>query len=411
MKKLLTLFVSLLMAVSAFGQSQGTAVRANNGFATNLTSVTLWQLGVGATPNFRMTPLLGGTVFASGGVGMGSVGDFGGSTGFAWQFSTNVFLSGGRYIGDGSGLTNLATAAGVGWVATNESRAVAITNTGNLLGGSLVAPNGAVGAPSIRFLNDTDTGLYSTGSGGTFSVTINGVNTWEFGDGVGGRMFRPAADNTYDIGTAVLRPANIWAANQIAAPLFTGGGAGLTNIGIVTSVTIPMGAWFTNNVADGASLSAASAMSVTNAGDAFCFTDGVTNVARTRFALPWDWNGSTVQVELRSTSAATNGLLATNSVFAVRAVAIGNNDRLDNLTFGTPIIMTNKIGTTAYTVQATIGSTLTIGNSPNSTKSILWEIQRLGTHAGDTTTNVVCITEARVYYKNNTRLDFPTATP
>lgn len=324
MKKLLTLFVSLLMAVSAFGQSQGTAVRANNGFATNLTSVTLWQLGVGATPNFRMTPLLGGTVFASGGVGMGSVGDFGGSTGFAWQFSTNVFLSGGRYIGDGSGLTNLATAAGVGWVATNESRAVAITNAGNLLGGN---------------------------------------------------------------------------------------GSGITNVGIVTSVTIPMGAWFTNNVANGADLTAASAMSVTNAGDAFCFTDGVTNVARTRFALPWDWNGSTVQVELRSTSAATNGLLATNSVFAVRAVAIGNNDRLDNLTFGTPIIMTNKIGTTAYTVQATIGSTLTIGNSPNSTKSILWEIQRLGTHAGDTTTNVVCITEARVYYKNNTRLDFPTATP
>lgn len=186
----------------------------------------------------------------------------------------------------------------------------------------------------------------------------------------------------------------------------------VTNIPIVTSATIPMGAWFTNNVA-AAPITAASARNPTNAGDAFCFVDAVTNAARTRFALPWDWNGGTVQIELTSMSTLTNGLLATNAVFNVRAAAIPTAGPEDNPTWGTGIWLTNKIDSrnTNFVSYKTISTALTVGNTPTSAKSILWEIQRLGAATGDTTTNDVCITEFRVFYQRNTRSDFPTATP
>lgn len=118
-------------------------------------------------------------------------------------------------------------------VLTNEARAVEVTNTGNQLGGSLVAPNGSASSPSIRFLNSPTTGLYSSGSGGTFSVTINNQNTWEFGDGAGGRMFRPNTDNAVAIGDATHRPSDIFSVqvqsvNNIASSHY-GNGLGLSN--------------------------------------------------------------------------------------------------------------------------------------------------------------------------------------
>ena len=64
---------------------------------------------------------------------------------------------------------------------------------------------------------------------------------------------------------------NTATANSITVSnLITGNGAGLTNVPMVSSTTVPMGAWFTNNVADGAALTAATALSNTNARRRLC---------------------------------------------------------------------------------------------------------------------------------------------
>jgi len=139
------------------------------------------------------------------------------------EFGLNP-INAGVFSGDGSGLSNLL----------------------------FVASAGSVGSPSFRFSNDADTGLYSAGSGGEFSVSINGVQSWVFGNGAGGRMFRPNTDNAYDIGTASLRPANIYGVNFIGGTYFgtfVGDGASLTNLsGSITPLTnlFVLGTRYTN---------------------------------------------------------------------------------------------------------------------------------------------------------------------
>lgn len=54
------------------------------------------------------------------------------------------------------------------------------TILGAPLGGTSYFGDGAVGSPSITFLNDSDTGFYRSGSG-TIAVAANGVNTVTFG--------------------------------------------------------------------------------------------------------------------------------------------------------------------------------------------------------------------------------------
>jgi len=206
-----------------------------------------------------------------------------------------------------------------------------------------------------------------------------------------------------------------YATQNLAAVSFNNNAAAVTNLPIVTSVCIPMGAWFSNAIS-ATTFTPASSIVISNYGDAFEFSDAVTNCIRSRFALPWDWNAGTVQVELTSVSRFTNGLLATNTVFAVRAAAIPTGAIEDNPTWGTGVWLTNKIdfrggtGTNQISYK-TISSAITVGNTPTSAKSILWEIQRLGAATGDTSTNLTSIIDFRVYYQKNTRTDFPVATP
>ena len=188
---------------------------------------------------------------------------------------------------------------------------------------------------------------------------------------------------------------------------FPAGGSTGSN---VTSVAIPMGAWFINNVATN-QYSAASSVAVTNSSDGFSFLDAVTNVMRTRFALPWDWDNQPVKVEVQALCLGVNGVTvtSTNAVFGVRAAALADGDRADLVTFGTLVTVTNHISTNAYILRSAITGPVTVGNTPTVAKSILWEVQRLGADAGDNLTNVLgaTVTEVRVYYSRTNRTDYP----
>lgn len=221
---------------------------------------------------------------------------------------------------------------------------------------------------------------------------------------------------------------NVWA---LQAQPFAGGngpfpipasglGPLLTNISAVRSVDIPIGAFFTNGIDStvGVTITAAQLASVTNTGDGLWFahtngTSAVTNAARTLFGLPWDWDAGTVQVQVSSVCTGTNSSVATNVVYAIRAVALSGADNLTNITFGSFVRITNNVGTNAWVVgQNSVTAALTVGNTPTSQKSILWEVQRHGGDGGDTETNAVLfLRNFRVYYKTASITNFPTASP
>jgi hypothetical protein len=191
----------------------------------------------------------------------------------------------------------------------------------------------------------------------------------------------------------------------------------ITNIPVVTSDWIPMGAFWSNNIAP-APYTSASAVVITNTGDAFEFSDSVTNTIRFRWHPPWDWNAGTVMAGLRSLSRYTNdtggNTKVTNSVFSIRMASVPDGGAEDNLTFGTAVWTTNKIhfANTNLIGYTNISTAITVGNTPTSGKSIVIEISRLGAATGDTTTNIVALYGGMtLYYQRNTRLDFPSATP
>jgi len=207
--------------------------------------------------------------------------------------------------------------------------------------------------------------------------------------------------------------------NVTGGKLYINSGPAITNLTIISSVDVPMGAWFTNGLESvAATITPASVASITNMGDGMVLshtngTIAITNAIRTRFSLPWDWDLGTVKVGIFSVCSGTNSSLATNMVYAVRAVALGPGDNLTNVTFGALVRMTNNVGTNAW-VQGQEGVTaaLTVGNTPAASKGIVWEIQRQGGDGGDTETNVnLFISQVRVYYKRLTRVDFPTSSP
>lgn len=180
----------------------------------------------------------------------------------------------------------------------------------------------------------------------------------------------------------------------------------------VSSISIPMGAWFVNNVGDGASITNAVALSVTNSADGWSFLDAQTNAIRTRFALPADWDGSSVKWALRVTCTAANTQPNTNVVFAVRGSMIGMGDREDSPTWSTLQWVTNGLSPTAYIQTLCITKAITPGGTVNPTNSILWEIQRLGGQTGDTATvATVALLEAQIYYSRTNRQVFPTSSP
>ena len=185
-----------------------------------------------------------------------------------------------------------------------------------------------------------------------------------------------------------------------------------TNWATVSSATIPMGAFTTNYPGDGASVTMATYTNQANGSDAFQFFSAQTNVIRLRFALPWDWDLGTVRLGLRGLCFGTNATTATNVVWAVQAAAIANGGDESSPTFGTAVWTTNHISTSANISRETVTLPLTVGNSPGSSSSIIWDIRRLGSQAGDTmTNNATVLAEVRVFFNRTINSTFPSATP
>jgi len=161
---------------------------------------------------------------------------------------------------------------------------------------------------------------------------------------------------------------------------------------MVRTIDIPMGAWFTNNCGNGADVSTASMLTLTNSGDTPVFTVSATstNEIRTRYSLPRDWDINSVQLHTFWACTGTNSASASKTNFVVKydAAAVGAGDRLDSLSFGTAVYWTNNCNPFPYE-QGTEGITsgLTVGNTPAAGKGIVWRIQVLGNASGTSETN------------------------
>ena len=62
---------------------------------------------------------------------------------------------------------------------------IKVDNISSLSGGGIGFPDGSVSNPSMKFTNDTDTGLYRIGSN-TIGIASNGSRVGEIGNGYGG---------------------------------------------------------------------------------------------------------------------------------------------------------------------------------------------------------------------------------
>lgn len=202
-----------------------------------------------------------------------------------------------------------------------------------------------------------------------------------------------------------------------------GGGGGSTTsavlvatniLGIHDSICIPASAFYSFNLLTPSTN--ATFLQVTNLCQGWAFTDGITNEVRGRFALPYDWDGGTVQMQLNALCTGTNNQATanqTNVVFAVAAAALAGQVDLSSPTFGTAIWVTNRVNAAAFVEGVAYTQPITVGNSPSASKSILWQIQRLGAQSGDTLTNSsLVLTEVRIFYTRNlTTTNAPTASP
>ena len=197
------------------------------------------------------------------------------------------------------------------------------------------------------------------------------------------------------------------------------GGTSFTNLAIVSSDWIPIGAWWSNNI-PGTPYSSASAVVITNSGDAFEFAQSATNCIRFRWGTPWDYNGGTVKAMLTTCSRWTNdtggNTKLTNALFAIRMAALTNGVQEDNPSWGTAVWSTNKIhfANTNLVSYTNITTAITIGGNITNNTDVLIEIQRLGatTNLISNTTNLVAlIGGVKIFYQRNTRVDFPASTP
>lgn len=178
---------------------------------------------------------------------------------------------------------------------------------------------------------------------------------------------------------------------------------------IQDSITVPMGAWFTNNLV-GAHPSGASSLSFSNVSDSFEFssTQTITNGIRLLCALPINWDAGVIRMGIRALCVNTNDPSATNVVWSVRAAAIKDNDDATAPTYGTAIAVTNAVAKQANLSRACITRDITVGNTPAATNTIAFEISRLTADTGDTLTNSgLRMLETIIYYKRTSNAIWP----
>lgn len=162
--------------------------------------------------------------------------------------------------------------------------------------------------------------------------------------------------------------------------------------------TVPPGAWYTNNLSVGATF-----IQPTNSGDAWAFAASATQAIRVRYAFAPLWDGLNVYAELSTLCSGTNHALSTNVVWGIKGASLNYASDESNPTFGTEVFMTNHIISENVTFRKSlvIIGPITVGNSPNATNDVLWQIERTspGPGSSDTETNTsLCLMQVKFFY-------------
>src|SRR3990167_1618921 len=131
-----------------------------------------------------------------------------------------------------SGASNSVTNGVLFATATGTTTNANFTFTGTALtlaGGQLLLPDGTAAAPSLTFMNETNTGWFRNGAG-DIQVVLGGAQWIRLLSGLGvvfNQTLGFASDNANNIGSVgANRPANIYAATAVSAPKFTTTGTG-----------------------------------------------------------------------------------------------------------------------------------------------------------------------------------------
>lgn len=181
-----------------------------------------------------------------------------------------------------------------------------------------------------------------------------------------------------------------------------------TRVGVVRSMAIPMGAWFTNGISG----SLAIFTNLTGgSGDTWSFADAVTNTVRVLIPLPVTWDAGTVKFSFDMGSTGNN-TSSTNVVYSLRAASfISNAGDVATPTWGTAITFTNHISAVSNRLVTCVTGPLTIGNTPAINQQVLFELTRATANAVDVNTNNIQVAGAQLFYTETiTEPSMPTTT-
>lgn len=133
--------------------------------------------------------------------------------------------------------------------------------------------------------------------------------------------------------------------------------------------------------------------------DSMLFSDATTNRVQWNYAMPLEWDLSTVKFKFFYSS--TNASATATNVWAIDATAFSNDDPL-TADWGTTVTVTNKI-TAADDLQITVATAaVTISGTP-ATGDIVWfRVGRLGAHAHDVDTGLSKLLGVMMQYKEST---------
>lgn len=317
-----------------------------------------------------------------------------------------VALSGDTFTGDVTG-------------TLGSGGTTALTIAGNSVGGADIAIGGDVQGDLLYYAGTDYTNL-PAGTSGQFLQTMGaGVNPRWFGTGTNGSgpfvlssgsiqtnaTFSGTTTNLALTASAgVVTDAN----KALASVAYTGSGNLMrTRVGVVRSMAVPMGAWFTNGMTG----SLAALTNLTGSGDTYGFDDAVTNTVRLRLPMPVTWDVGTVkfQFEMASTG---NNTSSTNVVYQLKAgTSLSNAGAEQTVTFGTAITFTNHVSAVSNRMVICTTGPLTIGNTPAVNAPVIFELTRLTSDAVDVNTNRIHVLGSQLFYTETaTEPAMPTTT-
>lgn len=305
-----------------------------------------------------------------------------GQTNFASLNGTNTFSGTNTFQGNtiASNVSVLGTLTQSGTAVTLQSRTITVAGTANEITSSAGSQDLSANRTWTMSLPSALTFLSKVITGGTYT---NGI--------FDGATLGPNLTNLTVGANSVY--VNSSAGVATGVPTIGVGSVMRTRTGVNRSLTIPMGAWFTNGIA-----SPATPLSYTNSGDSFGFADGSTNTIRLRCPIPLQWNAGTVYLQLTTGTILTNQTSSTNVVWSVKGGSITNGQSETQVITGSAAFATNHVNKSQFVSSAIVSSPITVGNSSIGGQDVMFELTRMTSDATDTMTNTVYAISSVLYY-------------